>query len=130
MQNFRDLRVWQEAHQLTLGVYQVTHAFPREELFGLSSQLRRAAVSIASNIAEGCGRSGSRDLRRFLDIAMGSACETEYQLLLSFDLNYLDQAGYQRLDSAVINVKRMLTGFIYKLRSQDSESDQHNSDNG
>ena|SRR5215467_5979134 len=93
MQNFRNLRVWGKAHDLTLRIYEVTRSFPREETYGLTSQIRRSAASIASNIAEGCGRTGKAELRRFLEIAMGSASEVEYQLLLAEDLGYLSGAA-------------------------------------
>ena len=86
MRSFKELLVWQKAHRFALDVYGATRDFPSEERFGLTSQLRRSAASIASNIAEGCGRVGGRDLARFLSIAAGSASEAEYQLLLSCDL--------------------------------------------
>ena len=100
MQSFRDLKVWEKAHKLTLDVYRVTKAFPADERFGLTSQLRRACASIPANIAEGCGRSGGKELRRFLDIAMGSASEVEYHLLLARDLNYLSDEHYRPLHEA------------------------------
>ena len=89
MKDFRDLKVWEKAHALTLSCYQVTKPFPREEIFGLVSQIRRASASIPANIAEGCGRRGNAELHRFLQIAMGSASELEYHLLLSRDLGHL-----------------------------------------
>jgi len=95
MQNFRELRVWQTAHELTLTAYQVTRGFPQAELYGLTSQIRRSAASICANIAEGCGRGSRRDFARLLQIARGSASELEYHLIL--------------------DVKRMLTGLIRKL---------------
>lgn len=89
MKNFRQLKVWQKSHQLTLKVYAVSRAFPKEELFGLTSQIRRSAMSVPSNIAEGCGRTGDVEFRRFLVIAMGSANELDYQLLLGSDLGFI-----------------------------------------
>ena len=83
MRDFRELKVWQKAHRFVLDLYRHTQGFPAEERFGLTVQLRRAAVSVASNIAEGCGREGERDFARFLSIAGGSASEVEYQLLLA-----------------------------------------------
>jgi four helix bundle protein len=115
MKDFRDLQVWQKAHQLALGVYRVTSTFPREEVYILTSQLRRGAASIASNIAEGCGRGSDADFRRFLQIAMGCACETEYQLLLARDLGFIEGEPHRELDARVTEVKRMLTGLIQKL---------------
>ncbi len=88
---FRELKVWQKAHRLTLEAYQASATFPREELFGLTSQVRRAASSIPANIAEGCGRGGG-DLVRFCELAAGSASELEYHLILAHDLGYLDVA--------------------------------------
>jgi four helix bundle protein len=89
MRDFRELQVWHKAHKLTLDVYQGTKAFPREELYGLTSQVRRAAVSIGANIAEGAGKNSRPELARFLQIAMGSASELEYHLILARDLRYL-----------------------------------------
>lgn len=85
MKDFHELKVWQKAHQLTLAVYQVTAAFPREELYGLTSQLRRCSSSTPANLAEGCGRDGDAEFARFCSIAMGSASELEYHLLLAKD---------------------------------------------
>ena len=115
MKDFRDLKAWERAHQLTLAIYHATRAFPREELYGLTSQLRRGATSVPSNIAEGCGRGSDADFARCLQIAMGSASEVEYQLLLARDLALLDQVSYQRLAKQCTEVKRMLTALIKKL---------------
>ena len=87
MKDFRTLTVWQQAHQLTLAVYRITARFPREEVYGLTAQRRRSSASIAANVAEGCGRSGDAEFARFCSIAMGSASEAEYHLLLATDLN-------------------------------------------
>ena len=86
MQDFRKLKVWEKSHALALAIYRTTAGFPNSEMYGLTSQIRRCSISIPSNIAEGCGRSTNGDLLRFLDIAMGSAKELEYQLLLSYEL--------------------------------------------
>lgn len=110
MQDFKKLQVWQKAHELTLLCYRLTAAFPKEELFGLTSQMRRASVSIGSNIAEGCGRESSADFARLLHFAQGSASELEYQSLLSRDLGLLTKSDHQRLDSRVVEVKKMLAG--------------------
>ena len=117
MKDFRSLKAWGKAHELTLRIYSVTKTFPRDEAFGLTSQLRRACASIPANIAEGCGRSGDAELARFLVIAAGSASEVEYHLLLAHDLSYLNQADYQQLDGEVNELKRMLTAFIQKLKA-------------
>jgi four helix bundle protein len=89
VKDFRELKVWQKAHQLTLAIYKVSAPFPHEELFGLSSQLRRSCASIAANLAEGCGRKGDAELARFCSIAMGSASELQYHLLLGKDLGLI-----------------------------------------
>lgn len=115
MRDFRELHVWNKAHGLTLDVYRTTKPFPTEERYGLTSQLRRSAASVAANIAEGCGRGSDADLRRFLQIPMGSASETEYHVLLARDLGYLDESSASRLTDGVQEVKRMLTAFITKL---------------
>jgi len=116
MRDFRNLQVWEKAHSLTLSVYKATASLPKDELYGLTSQIRRSSASIPTNIAEGCGRSGDAELARFMSIGMGSASELEYQLLLAHDLNYLDQSTYALLDEKVTEVKRMLTGFIKTLK--------------
>jgi four helix bundle protein len=118
LKDFRGLTVWRKGHELTLAVYRATKAFPREELFGLTSQIRRSCGSIPANIAEGCGRETDRDFARFLQIAMGSACELEYHLLLAHDLDLLGQGEYSALHSEVTEVKRMLTAFLKKLRAE------------
>ncbi len=118
MRAFKGLKVWRKAHELTLGVYQATKSFPREELFGLTSQIRRSSESIPANIAEGCGRSGGPELSRFLQIAMGSASEIEYHLPLSHDLHLLNDVQYERLSGEATQVKRMLTSFIRKLTAE------------
>ncbi len=117
MKSFRDLEVWLKAHHLTVEVYRVTQAFPRDELYGLTGQIRRSCASIPANIAEGCGRTGDAELARFLQIAMGSASELEYHILLARDLSLLTDATYERLTGDVIEVKRMLASLIKKLNT-------------
>lgn len=116
MRDFRELKVWGKSHHLTLSIYKITVIFPREELYGLTSQIRRASVSIPANIAEGCGRNGVAELARFLHIAMGSASELEYHLLLAHDLNFIAESDYESLIQSVIEVKKMLAAFIQKLK--------------
>ena len=116
MQNFRELRVWQRSHQLALSIYHVTAEFPKHELYGLTSQMRRSATSVPTNIAEGCGRNSSAELARFLQIAMGSASELEYQLLLAHDLNLLSKLQHTQLETELIEIKRMLNSFLQKLK--------------
>ena len=117
MQSFRNLKVWQKAHSMTLDVYRSTRVFPKEELYGLTIQMRRCAAFIGANIAEGSCRNGDRDFGRFLQIAVGSASELEYHLLLARDLCLLDAAGYQRLSEEVVEVKKMLSALLHKLRA-------------
>ena len=117
MRDFRELKVWERSHQLALGVYKLTATFPKDELYGLTSQIRRACVSIAANMAEGCGRSGDAELARFLQIAMGSASELEYHLLLARDLQFVNGADYQEIHKQVTDVKRMSTAFIQTLKA-------------
>ncbi len=119
MRDFRRLQGWHKAHQLVLAVYQETAGFPSEERFGLTSQLRRASVSIPANIAEGCGRRTDDDFARFMDYAMGSASEVEYHLLLSRDLGILAKDPHQHLHAQTTEVKRMLASFLGKLRADD-----------
>ena len=117
MKDFRDLKVWEKAHNLALLVYKHTQPVPKQELFGITSQMRRAAVSIPTNIAEGCGRAGNGDFARVLYLAMGSASELEYLLLISLDLGYLDRIDYKELDAAATEVKRMLASLISKVNA-------------
>lgn len=117
VKDFHELIVWQKAHQLTLAVYQITATFPREELYGLTSQLRRACSSIAANLAEGCGRNGDAEFARFCGIAMGSASELEYHLLLARDLKLIQPADYEKLAPRATELKRMLTGLMQKLNA-------------
>ena len=117
MQDFRNLKVWQKAHHLTLNIYKSSAKFPREEIYGLTSQMRRASVSIGANIAEGCCRGSDGELGRFLQIAMGSASELEYEVLLARDLSLLQEGEHIRLTDEVTEVKRMLAALICKLRA-------------
>lgn len=115
MKDFRRLQVWERAHSLTLIVYRATAKFPREELYGLSSQMRRCSASIPSNIAEGCGRRGNAEFHRFLQIAMGSSSELDYQVLLARDLHYLLESDHQKIFSTLQEVQRMLRSLLSKV---------------
>ena len=117
MRNYEDLEVWQKAHCLTLGLYRVTEGFPRSEMFGLTSQIRRSAGSIGANLAEGCGRWGDVELARFVQIAMGSASELQYLLLRAQDLSYLKADSHASLEEMTIEVKRMLAALLRTLKS-------------
>jgi four helix bundle protein len=117
MRDFTQLKVWERSHQLTLAAYKATTTLPREEQYGLKSQIRRSCASVPANIAEGCGRGSNADLARFLQMALGSASELQYHLLLVHDLSYLDPHAYERLSGEVTEIKRMLTSFIENLRA-------------
>ena len=117
VKDFRDLKVGQKAHPLTLAVYRTTASFPREELYGLTTQLRRSSSSISANLAEGCGRNGDAELARFCSIAMGSASELDYRLLLARDLKLINPKDYGELAQRTKEVKRMLGGLLGKLKA-------------
>jgi four helix bundle protein len=115
--DFRKLHVWQKAHQVVLFAYRITTSFPREEAFGLTSQIRRSAASIPANIAEGCGRGGN-ELSRFCRIAVGSASELQYHLLLARDLGYLEEQSFERIQTQANEVERMFSVFIERVLSE------------
>ncbi len=117
MRDFKKVKVWEKAHQLVLHVYRSTALFPREEAYGLTSQIRRAAASIPANIAEGAGRETQLELAHFLSIASGSAAELDYHLLLARDLGYMDSHDYQELENCLTEIKRMLYGFQKTVKS-------------
>lgn len=118
MQNFKELKVWEKAHQATLNIYKASATFPREETYSLTNQLRRAAASVPANIAEGCGKNTQADLANFLNISLGSANETEYFLILSKDLSYLSEDEFLNLSSSINEVKAMLISLIGKVRTK------------
>jgi four helix bundle protein len=118
MRNYRELQVWSKAHSLTLELYRVSRGFPREEMFGVTSQLRRAAVSVAANLAEGCGRRTGTELARFVRIAMGSASELDYHLLLCRDLGLIKQDDFNQSSSRLTEVRKMLTSFLSTVERQ------------
>lgn len=118
MKDFRQLKVWQKAHELVLALYRTTASFPRAENYGLTAQIRRAAASIPSNLAEGCGRGGDAELAHYCCIARGSASELEYQLLLSRDLKLIQPVDYENLEPRITEIKRMLTVFVQKLTAE------------
>ena len=116
MKDFRSLTVWEKSHQITLNIYKLTYSFPKEEIYGLTSQIRRSSSSISINIAEGCGRGSDADFARFLQISLGSASETEYLILLSYELNYLQKLDFEILLEQIQQIKKMLTSLILKIR--------------
>ncbi len=117
MKDFRSLKVWGKAHSLTLAIYKSTEQFPKQELYSLTNQIQRAAVSISANIAEGCGKDSDRELKRYFTIAMGSASELECLLLLARDLGYLHISVYQCLQNDLVETRKMLNAFIQKLKA-------------
>ncbi len=116
MEDFKNLKVWAKAHQLTLAIYQATRKFPREEMFGLISQIRRAAASVGANIAEGCGRRSDPEMKRFVQIARGSANELEYHLMLAKDLKYLTEDEFKDFESKILEIQRMLASLVQRLQ--------------
>jgi len=117
MKDFRSLKVWEKAHALTLAIYKSTEGFPKQEMYALTSQIQRAAVSIPANIAEGCGKDSHPELKRYFLISMGSASELEYLLILAHDLGYLPTHTHQLLSSNLIEVRKMLNAFIQTLKA-------------
>jgi four helix bundle protein len=117
MRDFRKIQVWEKAHHFTLKIYKLTSSFPKDELYGLTSQMRRAAASIPANVAEGCGRDTQAELARFVHIATGSASELEYHLILAHDLGYIKDEDYPELNSTINEIQRMLHGFEKAIQS-------------
>lgn len=117
MKDFRTLRVWRKAHELTLVIYTATKTFPKEELFGLTSQMRRASASVPANIAEGCGRETDAEFQRFLQIAFGSLSELDYQLILASDLGFIAPDRRAETESTLVEVRKMLATLIRKVQS-------------
>lgn len=118
MKDCRNLRVWQEAHRLTLEIYRITTDFPKCELYGLTSQIRRCSASIGANIAEGCGKRGNNEFQRYLQIASGSASELDYHLLLSRDLGLLEEHQYGNLEKSLTKLRKMMTSLLQKIESE------------
>ena len=116
IRNFKTLSIWSRSRELVKTIYSVSNKFPKEEKFGLVSQLNRAAVSIPSNIAEGCGRGSERDLNRFLNFAVGSSCEAETQLYLAFDLDFVDFQTVELVILEVEQIRKMIIGFQKTLK--------------
>jgi four helix bundle protein len=117
MKDFHTLKVWEKAHAVTLAVYRSTRQFPKQELYALANQIQRAAVSVPANIAEGCGKDSDAELKRYLTIAMGSASELEYLLLLSHELGYLQSDAYRSIHSDLVETRKMLNSFIQTLKA-------------
>jgi four helix bundle protein len=118
VKDFRDLKVWEKAHAVTLEMYRVTNSFPRDERYGLTSQIRRCSASIAANIAEACGRRGNGEFHRFLQVASGSASELDYHLLLARDLSFLGNDQYGSIAKQLGELRRMLTALILRVDAE------------
>lgn len=118
MRDFRKFKIWEQSHKLTLNIYDKVKSFPKDELFGLISQMRRSATSIPTNIAEGCGKLTDKEFARFLNIAFGSACELEYQILLSKDLHYFDEETYTFFQNDIVSIKKQIYQLIQKLNTE------------
>jgi four helix bundle protein len=117
VKDFRNLNVWVRSHKLTLAIYLVTQGFPKDEIYGLTNQMRRSSASIPTNIAEGCGRDSQAEFIHFLQIAMGSSSELEYQLILVNDLHYLDDQEFLGLSKELGDIRRMLNVLIHKVKN-------------
>jgi four helix bundle protein len=116
VEDFKNLKVWKKAHELTLVLYQSTRTFPKDEIYGLTSQIRRAAASVGANIAEGCGRRSDPEMKRFVQIARGSANEVEYHLLLARDLQFLTLGEFRCLEAQILEIQRMLAALSQRLQ--------------
>ena len=128
IRSFKDIIAWQKAHELTVLIYTATVKFPPTEQFGLTNQIRRASVSIVSNIAEGFGRRTTIDRTRFYDMARASLHEVQAQLLIAKDVGFLPEAEYKNLENMTIVCHKLLTGLINKTKSLDSSLMSHNSE--
>jgi four helix bundle protein len=117
MRDFLKLEIWQRSHKLTLCIYDITKSFPKEEIYGLSSQMRRSASSIPTNIAEGCGRSSHAQTIFFFEVAIGSCSELIYQILLCKDLFYIPESNYKELYNDANEIRKMLYAYTQKLKT-------------
>lgn len=115
MRDYRKYKIWESGHQITLEVYKLTQSFPKEEMYGIVAQMRRASYSIPSNIAEGCGRESDAEFKRFLIISQGSANELEYFTVLAKDLGYIEESTFSKLNDEVDKIRRSLNSLIKKL---------------
>jgi four helix bundle protein len=118
LRNHRDLQVWSKAYSLALELYRASRTFPKEELYGLTSQMRRAAVSVGANLAEGCGRRSNAEMGRFVRIAMGSAAELDHHLLLCKDLGFMADADHRRFLANLTEVRKMLSALLDSITDE------------
>jgi four helix bundle protein len=122
MKNYKELIVWQKAHVFVLAAYKITKSLPKEELYNLTSQIRRAATSIPTNLAEGCGKFTQRDFAKYLQSALGSAQEVEYLSFLTFELGFISLENFKVLDSQINEVKAMLIALLLKVRKDETKN--------
>lgn len=122
MRDFKEFVVWRRSHQLAIDIYRATQEFPREEAFGQVSQIRRAAASIPTNIAEGCGRQSNAEFSNFLNIASGSASEVEYELLLAKELGYINDSQYSLMSKEIRAIRSMLSTLMTRLKERKNKS--------
>ena len=121
LKNFKDLQVWQKSYALVIEIYKVTTVFPKSELYGLTSQIRRAAISIPSNIAEGYSRGHRTEYIRFVSMAYGSLAELQTQLMLAKDLDYIQKEVYETIAGEYEDLERMISAMIKSLKAKQSE---------
>ena len=119
MSTFKDLLIWQKSMILVTEIYQLTNLFPKEEIYGLTSQIRRCSVSVPSNIAEGYGRNGNKDYLKFLNIAISSLFEMQTQLEISFNLKYINENQFNKTHEESREIERMISSFIRKIKERD-----------
>jgi four helix bundle protein len=115
MRDFTKLDIWKRSHQLTLKIYTITKTFPKDELFGLTSQMRKSSSSVPTNIAEDCGRNSNAQLNHFINIAAGSSSELQYQLILSKDLTYITEIIFKELHDETVEIRKMMFAYVEKL---------------
>ena len=118
MHNYKELKVWQKARELVKFIYQLTQKFPKEEIYALTSQIRRAVISIPSNIAEGAGHTSKKEFSRYLGIAYASSCELDTQLILSYDLNLINQDELNNSNDYINELQKMLSGLINSIEKK------------
>lgn len=122
MRNFKNLEIWIKSRKLVFSVYQLTTKFPKDEKFGLTQQIKRAVISVPSNIAEGCGRESIKELIHFLNIAIGSLCEVETQIYLCEDLNFINQIESNDISTKITEIRKMIFGYIRYIKNLSSNS--------
>jgi len=116
MRDYKNYEIWKKSHKVALEVYNLTKSFPKEDTYGIISQLRRASLSVPTNIVEGAGRSSQKEFAYFINIASGSAAETEYLIQFSFDLNYINENQFNKMNDEIISIRKMLNAFHQKLK--------------